>query len=221
MKVYMRSQCILFLIFITMTALLVGCQKSTADIERSAAVIPADARVGVVPFSAPKTTSELIVGRLPQKQGIAAPDELQGLDTLLRSSLQVIPRTYAWLPAPLSIHYAEYHDAERPQALQHWIEYGREFKVDFLLVPQILNWHQREGSRAGVTRAAHVRAEFFLIDVRGQRLFRHSVYEEEQVGLVEDFLQVGTFFKRGAGWVTAEELTQEAIAKALRELGVE
>ncbi len=221
MKLSMPLSCACLLILISMTTLLVACQKSTADIDRSASVIPADVRIGVVPFSAPQTTSELIVGRLPRKQSIAAPDELKGLDALLRTSLQVIPRTYEWLAMPLSIHFAEHHEAERPQALLAWIEYGREFKVDFLLVPQILNWRQREGSRAGVTRAAHVRAEFFLIDVRGQRLFRHSVYEEEQVGLVEDFLQVGTFFKRGAGWVTAEELTQEAITKAIDDLGLE
>ncbi len=219
----MRSSIRFFTLFLTLGIMLclLGCQKSTSGMDGAGPVIPADLRVGVVPFSEPRTTSELISGRIPQHQGIAAPDELQQLDILLRSALQNTPRTYTWLAEPLNVQFADHHNSETPQALAHWLQYGQDFKVDLLLVPQIIHWQQREGSRAGVTKAAHVRAEFFLLDIRGQRIFRHSVFEEEQVGLVEDFLQVGTFFKRGAGWITAEEMTQEAIAKALKELSLQ
>ncbi len=218
----MRIKNFVFLMTILCTAFLLGaCQKSMQDVERGASVIPLDLTVGVVPFNQPVTTSELIVGHIPQKQGIAAKDLLGKLDIMLRSSLYETKRTYTWLAAPLSLKASDYSDSETPLGLEAWLNYGRDYKVDFLIVPQVLNWHQREGSRAGVTEAAHVRVEFFLLDIRHGRIFRRSVFEEKQLGLVDDISRVGDFFKRGGGWVTAEELTQEAIIKAMDELGLQ
>ncbi len=200
--------------------LLGACQKSMEDVERSASVIPLDLSIGVVPFNQPMTTSALIAGQIPQNQGRIAVDNLKQLDTMLRSKLYETDGSYKFLSAPLAIKSTDYHESEIPQGLAMWLDYGRDYKVDFLLVPQIINWHQREGSRAGVTEAAHVRAEFFLLDIRNGRIFRHSAFEEKQMGLIDDISRVGSFFKRGGGWVTAEELTQEGIDKALNELGL-
>ncbi len=190
------------------------------DVERIGYVIPLDLKVGVVPFNQPRTTSELIAGSIPPSQGVVPKDVMARLDITMRAKLFETKRNYNWLAAPLSISVSDYSEAESPKAFEFWLDYGREYKVDFLIVPQILNWHQRAGSRAGVTESAHLRAEFFLIDVRNGRIFRHSVFEEKQVGLVDDISRLGSFFKRGAGWVTAEELTEEAIEKAVVELGL-
>ncbi len=216
----MRIKTLLFVVLCS-TFLLGACQKTMQDVERSAAVIPLDLTIGVVPFNQPKNTYELIAGNIPQDQGMITPDVLGQLDIRFRSKLYETKRTYTWLSAPLSINTSDYRDSGMPQALASWLNYGREYKVDFLLVPQIINWHQREGSRAGVTRAAHVRAEFYLLDIRRGRIFRHSAFEEKQMGLVDDLSRVGDFFKRGGGWVTAEELTDDAIIKAVDELGLQ
>ncbi len=206
---------------ICLSFLMVACQKSTADIERSSSVIPLDLTIGVVPFSQPTTTSKLITGFIPQNQGLITQDVLAQLDIMLRSSLHTTGRTFNWLAAPLTINNNDFHESEVPQALEHWLAYGREYRVDFLLVPQVLNWHQRAGSRAGVTESAHVRVEFFLLDIRHGRVFRRSVFEEKQLGLADDLSRVGDFFQRGGGWVKAEELTQDGIDKALDELGLQ
>ncbi len=217
----MRIKTFLCLAVIVCTTFLLGaCQKTMKDVERSASVIPLDLTVGVVPFNQPKNTSALIAGYIPQNQGVIPRDVLPQLDIMLRSKLYETKRTYTWLAAPLSIASSDYHDSETPQGLAPWLNYGREYRVDFLIVPQVINWHQREGSRAGVTNPAHVRVEFFLLDVRNGRIFRRSVFEEKQVGLVDDISRVGDFFKRGGGWVTAEELTQDGIDKAMQELGL-
>ncbi len=201
--------------------LLGACQKSTADVERSSSVIPLDLTIGVVPFSQPLNTSELITGYIPENQGHITSDALNELDLMLRTSLHTTGRTYSWLPAPLAINKTNFHASEIPQSLDKWIAYGQEYRVNFLLVPQVLNWHQRAGSRAGVTQSAHVRVEFFLLDIRHGRIFRRSVFEEKQLGLANDLSRVGDFLKRGGGWVKAEELTQEGIAKAIDELGLQ
>ncbi len=217
----MRIKNLILLTVILCSAFMMGaCQKDMQDIERSASIIPLDLKVGVVPFSQPTNTSELISGNIPKDQGIIAKDTLADLDLMLRTHLYETKRGYIYLASPLKINKSDYHSSENPQGLENWLAYGRDYKVDFLIVPQVINWHQREGSRAGVTNSAHVRVEFFLLDIRGNRMFRRSVFEEKQLGLTDDLARVGDFFKRGGGWVKAEDLTEEAIVKAMDELGL-
>lgn len=197
-----------------------ACQKRMAQPADKVSAVPYDIKVGVAPFSQPLTTSQLIQGSIPEAQGRVPADMFAQLDTLLRTDLAATKRLYTWLPAKGNSNAGSYHESESPQALPQWAAYGRQFGVDFLVVPQILNWHQRQGSGAGVTSSAHVRAEFFLIDVNNGRVIRRSIFEEKQVGLVDNVLGAGDFFKRGARWVLAEELTNEAIAKAIKELGL-
>ncbi len=218
----MRLQSLLLISLLSFALLFTtACQNGSSSGTRAASVVPLEIRIGLVPFTQPTSTAELITGYIPQNQGKLDPTAMPELDLMLRGAVQKNQRTITVLPKPLTLTLADYHASATPQALAFWLNYGREYQMDFLLVPQILNWHQRQGSRAGVTKAAHVRAEFFLLDIRQQRIFRRSVYEVQQEGLVDNFLNMGEFFKRGAGWVTAEELTQEAITKAVKELGLE
>ena len=98
--------------------------------------------------------------------------------------------------------------------------YGKKQGAQLLLIPQVLDWHQREGSKAGVTESAHVRVEFFLLKVDDGSLMNRSIFEEKQVGLTENLLTVGSFFKRRGTWVTAEDLTVDGMRKAVKDLGL-
>ena len=89
-----------------------------------------------------------------------------------------------------------------------------------MLVPQVLDWHEREGSEAGVTSSAHVRVEFFLLNIDNESLGPRSVFEEKQVGLTENLLTVGEFFKRKGQWVSARQLSVDGMRKAVKELGL-
>ena len=100
------------------------------------------------------------------------------------------------------------------------MEYARKTSADILLIPQILTWRDRQGSAAGVTEPAHVRLEFFLLNIKEGNIIGHSVYEVEQQGLTENLLNVGDFFKRPGKWVTAEELAREAMTKAVKDLNL-
>ena len=113
-----------------------------------------------------------------------------------------------------------FHSSEQPQALPLWIAYGKKQGAQLLLVPQVLDWHEREGSTAGVTQPAHVRVEFFLINVANGLVMSRSVFEERQEGLVDNLLNVGTFFKRRGQWVTAEELSEDGMHKAVKDMGL-
>lgn len=193
--------------------------RSTADVPRA---ISTQYAISVAPFTQPVNSSQLIVGRIPEDQGRIPGDMLLALDMQLRRVLLTdTKRQYTFIaPQNLPPDLTTFHSSEQPQALPRWIAYGKKEGAQLLLIPQVLDWHEREGSKAGVTQSAHVRVEFFLLKVDEGTLMNRSIYEEKQVGLTENLLTVGSFFKRGGAWVTAEDLTVDGMRKAVKELGL-
>lgn len=208
----------LFYVFLACTLLLAACHKRPAP--RVANAPTYNQKIGVLGFTQPINTSQLLRGSLPENQGRIAPDALVALDRLLHSDLAKTKRIYTFIPVDHVVNSTDYHESGRPQGLEHWTEYVSQYDIDLLLVPQILNWHQRQGSGAGVTEPAHVRAEFYLINVKNGQIVKFVTFEEKQAGLVDNMLGVSDFFKRKGAWVTAEDLTQEAILAAIKELGL-
>ncbi|MCI6939871.1 hypothetical protein [Desulfovibrio piger] len=199
-----------------------GCNRkpaSTADVPRS---LSHQYKIAVAPFTQPRDISQLIMGQLPQPQALAARDVLVAQDRQLRDVLYTsTKRSYDFLPRTRPLpDLKRLHTSERPQALPLWGEYARKTSADILLIPQVLTWRDRQGSAAGVTEPAHVRLEFFLLNIKEGNIIGHSVYEVEQQGLTENLLNVGDFFKRQGKWVTADELAREAMTKAVKDLNL-
>lgn len=197
-----------------------GCTRqprTTADIPRS---LSPSYSIAVAPFTQPISTSQLIMGEIPKDQGRIAPEMLPSLDRALRDVLLTeTKRHYTFVPRHMPLpDKMRYHDSNQPQALSAWAAFAKGLKTDLLLVPQVLNWHQREGSRAGVTRPAHVRVEFFLINAQQGTILDRSVYDVEQTSLTSNLLEIGEFFKRQAGWATADELAREGMVKAIKDM---
>ena len=199
-----------------------GCNRkpaSTADVPRS---LSHQYKIAVAPFTQPRDISQLIMGQLPQPQALAARDVLIAQDRQLRDVLYTTTkRSYDFLPRTRPLpDLKRFHTSERPQALPLWVEYARKTSADILFIPQVLTWRDRQGSAAGVTEPAHVRLEFFLLNIKEGNIIGHSVYEVEQQGLTENLLNVGDFFKRQGKWVTAEELARKAMIKAVKDLNL-
>jgi hypothetical protein len=205
---------------VLLLASLCACQKRTPK-EHIPTVIPQEFRVGVGWFTQPTTTSELITGQLPDHQEKINPGLLPDLDSMLARTLsRESNRQHVTLPAPASESSMRSHESGSPQGLQTWLEIGRKADVDLLFVPQIINWQERDGGEAGAAKGASIKVEFYLLDIARARLFKRSVFEERQIGLTDNLLTVDKFFKRKGRWVSAAELTQEGIIKAIREFGL-
>lgn len=209
---------ILFYVFLACTLLLAACQKRPSQKPTSGPAY--HQKIGVLGFTQPTTTSQLLRGTLPDNQGRIAPDALISLDRMLHSDLAKTQRMYTFIPVDHKVNSTDYHESGRPQGLAYWVDYASQYDIDLLLVPQIINWHQRQGSSAGVTEAAHVRVELYLVNVKSGNIVKYTSFEEKQTGLVDNMLGVSDFLKRKGAWVTAEELTQEAIRASLKELGL-
>lgn len=204
------------------TACLASCSSrptSTADIPRQ---LHGSYQVAVAPFMQPTDPSQLVTGQIPSPQGRVPTDALEDLDSALRSLLQrSSSRHYTFITRPeLNSDWRRAKSMGQPGALARWVAYGQAHDLEYILVPQILDWHERAGSEAGVTDSAHVRVEFYLINVPRSQLAGRSVYEEKQVGLVDNLFSVADFVKRRGQWVTAPDLAQEGMQKAVEELGL-
>ena len=208
----MRTRLHISLLILLCLVLAVSCARrprSTAEVPRS---ISSTYKISVAPFTQPTNASQLIVGRIPEDQG-----RMKLREVLISGT----KRQYTFIARQnLPPDLTTFHSSEQPQALPLWVAYGKKQGAQLLLIPQVLDWHQREGSKAGVTESAHVRVEFFLLKVDDGSLMNRSIFEEKQVGLTENLLTVGSFFKRRGTWVTAEDLTVDGMRKAVKDLGL-
>ena len=193
--------------------------QSTAEVPR---LISPTYKISVSPFSQTVNPGQLLIGQIPKKQVKIPHDALLALDMELRQVLlSDTKRQYDFIIRQnLPEDLASSHSTGQASALPRWIAYGKKHGAQLLLVPQVLDWHEREGSEAGVTSSAHVRVEFFLLNIDNESLGPRSVFEEKQVGLTENLLTVGEFFKRKGQWVSARQLSVDGMRKAVKELGL-
>ena len=179
--------------------------------------------IGVAEFTQPQSTADMLAGYMAEDAPRVSAKHLIQLNEAMTDVLRKeTKRSYA---APVG--YLECRDAKAPgqgrgrvAALKHWIAVGTCMKVDFLLVPQVYELHEREGSEAGVTRPAGIVMDVFLIDVKNSVLTSRSHFDETQAALADNLLDTGKFFSRGAKWVTAAELAREGIVKAVKDIGL-
>ncbi len=199
-----------------------GCSRKPTSTAEVPHLLSHTYTVSVAPFTQPTSPTDLIVGNLPQPQGRISDEDLARLNAELRSVLAsgTEKRHYRYLTSPVHTHSVHVHASAQPKGLATWITYGKAHRADLLLVPQVLNWHEREGSKAGVTQSAEVRVEFFLLKVGQGTIMARSVFDEKQRPLTDNFLEIGAFVKRKGAWVSATDLAVEGMQKAKREFGL-
>lgn len=211
-----------FALLLVMSVVLSSCNRrpaSTADVPRH---LPQSYKISVAPFTQPLNGGQLITGRVPEMQGQIPLDELNTLDMELRGVLMTMTkRQYDFIPVgELREELAMAPSTGQPSALPLWLNYAIRHKAEYLLVPMVLDWHEREGSEAGVEKSAHVRLEMFLLNVKNGQVLDRAVYEEKQVGLVDNLLGVKDFVRRKGQWITSRQLAKEGMEATIKELGL-
>lgn len=207
------------LAFMAVCAIMVGCSASPTP--NPVLALP-EVTVGIVGATQPMGTVELLAGYIPEGRELASGKALLDFDTNLMSLVRTqggATRTFRFIPADDAVKLPVASD-KHLTALQHWIEVGRANNVELLIIPQILTWHELEGSSAGAVSSAEVGLSFFLVDAKNGALLQRSYFAEKQQNLSSNLLSAGTFFKRGAKWLTAQELADEAVVKMIKEFGL-
>lgn len=198
-------------------ALLAGCQQN----QRAVADLP-PLKIGVASVTQPKGTTDLLAGYIPEGRVLASPEALAAFDVAvmdrLRSSTK---RTFDFIPHGTGVDPTAPRSAKTNSALAYWVGVAKANNVELLIVPQILDWQERQGGPAGVSTSAAVNMDFFLIDARDEgQLVTRSHFSEKQVGLSNDLTKIGTFFKRGGKWLSAQDMALEATEQMVREFGL-
>ena len=178
--------------------------------------------LAVAHFVHPQHDWELMAGVLPEEASVVTRESLAALDEELaalleKSDLRAVMHA-ATVQGCEEIVQAE---KERPrfETLEYWKSVGTCIEADYLLVPYVSRWQEREGGEWGVTRPAGVTLDLYLIKMSSGEVRRYH-FEEEQQGLAENLLKGGRFFKRKGRWITPLEIAAEALEEGVRVLGL-
>ncbi|HSB04519.1 MAG TPA: hypothetical protein VLK23_04935 [Thermodesulfobacteriota bacterium] len=97
------------------------------------------------------------------------------------------------------------------------IQLGKEFKADFVFVGIIFRFEERVGSSLGVEKPASVAFDLHLFRMRDGKKVWDGGFDETQRPLSENLFQIGSFFRRKAKWLTAEELAVVGMEEVLKK----
>ncbi|GAB6113498.1 hypothetical protein [Desulfomicrobium salsuginis] len=184
--------------------------------------VPPAATLAVAHFVHPENDWELMAGVLPDEPSVIAPESMDAMDGQLLSALAKAPGRVVMSQAMVR-QCEEIVTASKErrtfESVQYWKEVGTCMKADYLLVPFVTRWQEREGGEWGVTRPASLTMDLYLIATASGELRRYH-FEEEQKGLAENLLQGRRFVKRKGRWVTPLEIAAEAIEEGTKALGL-
>jgi hypothetical protein len=107
-------------------------------------------------------------------------------------------------------------NAAAAQYLNIYVDAGKRAGADAVLTGHIFRFQERKGNRASVESPASVAFDLHLIHVAKGEMIWTGHFDQTQRPLSENLLELGSFIKRGASWITAEELAQGGLEDILR-----
>jgi hypothetical protein len=179
--------------------------------------------IAIAPFTHPEIEAELLAGALDEEPGDIKPKVLNRLTAVLVSELPE-PRTRYVGPDVVDgcrdIVLEKGFEISRQGAFKHWVAVAGCTGERYLVVPQLLAYHERVGSDYGAAEPARVVLELYMIDALNERLVRRYRFDETQQALSDNLLNYSRAAQRGFRWLSAEEMAREAIRRGLEELGL-
>ncbi len=98
------------------------------------------------------------------------------------------------------------------------IQLGKALNADFVMVGILFRFEERVGSSIGVEKPASVAFDLHLFRLRDGARVWDATFDETQKPLSDNLFQIGSFFRHGAKWLTAEELAGVGIHEVLKKL---
>jgi hypothetical protein len=105
---------------------------------------------------------------------------------------------------------------EKPVASS--IQLGKELNADFLFIGFLFRFEERIGSSMGVEKPASVGFDLHLLRLKDGVDVWKGKMDETQRPLSENILKIGSFLRRKAHWLTAEELASVGMDEILERL---
>ena len=94
----------------------------------------------------------------------------------------------------------------------------RRVYADAVIVGRVSRFRERVGDEWGAKSPAAVSFVLDLIDVQRGDVIWSARFDETQKSLSENIFAIGEFSQRGGRWLSAEQLMQEGVKKAIGQL---
>jgi hypothetical protein len=95
---------------------------------------------------------------------------------------------------------------------------GRELGADGVIVGYVYRFRERKGESYSVEQPASVAFDIHLIRVEDGVVVWRGAFDRTQSSLMEDLLQILSFYREKGRWVRAEELAEEGVEQVLKTL---
>src|SRR3990167_440596 len=107
--------------------------------------------------------------------------------------------------------------AEKPKSFyrEQAVAAGKSLGVDAVMIGVISEYTEREGSAIGVESPATVTFSVEVLDTRDGHVLWETYFKETQKPLLENVYEIEKFFRRGAKWITSDELAKEGARKTV------
>jgi hypothetical protein len=96
------------------------------------------------------------------------------------------------------------------------VQLGKELNADFIFVGYLFRFEERIGTRIGAEKPASVGFDVHCLRVRDGKRVWNGKFNETQQALSENLLKIGSFVRRKASWLTAEELSSVGMDEILK-----
>jgi hypothetical protein len=150
-------------------------------------------------------------------------DTREGADRLLTDLLvdalqqQTVLQTVPSREAYAVMEAVKYAGDSQPSALKVLAKTGRMLKADMVIQGYLYRFKDRVGANYSAESAASVAFDVYLIDCVEQKLVWSGYFDQTQQALTDDLRYIGTFFRRGGRWITAEEMAITAMDDMFKE----
>jgi hypothetical protein len=105
--------------------------------------------------------------------------------------------------------------ADSPRSLA--VRLGRELKADHIIAGTVWRYRERSGTARASAGPASVAFVVYIINVTdGKRLWKGSHFETQKP-LSQSIFEARTFFKRGARWLSVDELARYGVAEIVEQ----
>ena len=205
----------LFFFICTLSLLVQRVDESRAEMKSSLAIFP----FLIEKVEDPARGAVCPVCRGVYRQGAVLHGSQQTLTRLLQEKIGAVG-TFKILPSEkvdevLSPSVKEQIE-KRP--VPSAIQIGKGLNVDFILVGYLFRFEERIGSSLGAEKPASVAFDLHLYRLRDEKMVWTAKFDETQRPLSENLLKIGSFFRRSARWLTAEELASVGLDEMLKGL---
>jgi hypothetical protein len=140
-------------------------------------------------------------------------------NTLTRLLLQKMEPLGTFKILPLEKVEEAFSQIERRQfelkPMRSYIQLGKTLDMDFIFIGILFRFEERIGSHIGAEKPASVAFDVHLIRLRDEKMVWTGKFDETQRPLSENLLKMGSFVRRKASWLTAEELSSVGMDETL------